>query len=130
MLLADYIHDVAFPNLPKPMIALAQIARFEFGESYTVCLYSGVSFSIPDLDIIIDIMVSEFERSGAWAETSFSGPDFRFKKVVPRMLLVTAAPDKTDIVGKPIREVAEQVRQAVTYYNLAGEWTTFSKDNL
>jgi hypothetical protein len=129
MLLGEYMGVAAVPTLN-------QILRFEFGERYAVVSMIGKTVDIPDLEDIIDIMVTEFEWSGGRLATmEFSGTKIQFRrysnnpnaKPEPPMLIVQ--PNSTRL-GKPIREIAEQVRQAVIMYNLTGEWTTFAKDNL
>lgn len=133
MLLADYLDqcDNVAPSVPRRVYIIAG-ATFEFGERYSIIDHKGVTLDIPVLDDILSIMRDEMIAERALPRIGMSdlvaqrvrdGAKQRYRQLV---VSGTAAGYSNEGVEAKV----EQVRQAVTMYNLTGEWTMFAKDNL
>lgn len=140
MLLAAYLISNGYPNpwRTADSHSMHWIERFEFGDRYGIKCHTGKTFDFPDLEDILDVMRSEFMASGRVPIIGFYSPAFmkRLYSAPPRVLTVTAnnIGDSAHAFGhaSTIRteEVVEQVRRAVTMYNLTQSWDQFTKGNL
>lgn len=152
MLLTSWARELGLPMAARgDKDSLDDILRFVFGEHYIIQMKDGRSYEDKVLDTILGIMADEFRVHNTTrllhGEATIA-KDGLYPKVemlaVGANILTSPIGKKSDVslivsvvkgwdaaLPPPdIEGVVEMVRQSVTFYSLAGEWTSFRKDNL
>lgn len=126
MLLAEYLNDSQYSYLRQDILC------FSFGEVYEIKLKIGKSIGFTDLGDILEVMRAEFKAANAGAAISFSEVDWSRRAGAGRMIRKLVVTSHPLAVGDScnIDTAVEQVRRAVTMYNLTQSWDQFNKGNL
>lgn len=150
MLLCEWVAELGLP-CDRSRMHLGQVQRFIFGERYAVEMTDGRVYEDKDLDRLLEVVHSEFtahnnaviigtgitnhpdilephmEVRSIGARRGIGRADQRSLCIVPMMIgrLPTALRNAVNM-----DELVTVVRDAITFYNLSGDWTSFKKDNL
>lgn len=138
MRLADYLGPDVVAKLNKPA-TLPFIDRFVFGEQYRIEM-GGTVHVLPDLELVLGIMREEFAATPGFhpsvviGDVDAPGPGAAGKlgNAGRRVLFVAAVEDSNFLSPPPgmLGNMIEQIRAAVTLYNLTGSWDQFNTGNL
>lgn len=117
-------------ELAKAPIDLQQVRAFVFGEYYLIELHNGKKFDVRDFETILSILRDEFELwREQWVPSMQIKPQQRFVAKW-HVLEITPVQKGNFLPAPPVQHMVEQVRQAVTMFNLTGSWGQFNKGNL
>lgn len=124
MLLAEYLRSVGvYTPFATGGVSLPNIAYFWFGEHYEIRLAIGVTYNIPDLETMLDILRSEYITYGGIPRVDLIK---RLRNSDASGLFINQANRvRLSSYPKEVDQVIDQVRQAVTMYNLTQSWDNF-----
>lgn len=154
MLIVDWVSSLGLP-CEASRLRLPDVKRFVFGEFYAIEMSDGRSYQDNDLERILQVMHDEFHIHNTTLLLR-TGNDDHPEKVYPLVQLVSHGASRSDPLGQrtsrvlqvlpmfnsvfsaasgvlpapDIEAVVASVRDAVTFYNLSGDWTQYKKDNL
>ena len=146
MLLVDWVRSLGLP-FDARRLQLGMVQRFVFGERYAVEMADGRVYEDADLDRMLQMVHDEF--------MSYNVMQLLHKGEVTdgcymKLQIGTTRPTARDPLGQnsdrvlevipvslehiatagSVAENIERIRQAVTFYNLSGDWTQYHKENL
>lgn len=154
MLILDWVQALGLP-CEAARLRLSSVKRFVFGERYYVEMDDGRIYQDNDLERVLTMMRDEFnlhnttlllktgrddhpEHAYALVQIASGSPTAkdplgqrsqRVLQVLPMFSGVFSA--ASGVLPTPdIDAVVASVRDAITFYNLSGDWEQFKKDNL
>lgn len=157
MMLTQWVTELGLP-FERSRMTLDRVQRFVFGETYYVEMQDGRCYEDKDLERLLGMMREEFtvyDNTAILQSTSHTvRPHIELRDlstrpgrgighmnrrslcvipvlVSPESILVNPGTSAGVWAFEPLIENLDTVvRDAVTFYNLSGEWTMFKKDNL
>lgn len=154
MLILDWVRELGLPG-DANRLRLTDVKRFVFGERYFIEMADGRCYQDNDLERLLSVITDEFNTHNTTLLLK-TGTDDHPERAHALMQIAPPRITASDPLGQrgdtalevipmfggvftassgvlpvpQIEAIVASVREAVTFYNLSGDWTKYRKENL